>query len=90
MFVGYSKDHDGDCYNMWYRKTNRVYTKRDVIWLNKMYFRPDEDGAKVIEIPAVVIANGGGEEKDDATDAPDPRQHDVMDVNVITPGGATR
>jgi hypothetical protein len=24
MFVGYSKDHDGDCYDMWYPKTSKV------------------------------------------------------------------
>jgi hypothetical protein len=35
VFVGYSRDHDGDCAEMWYPKTNKVYTTRDVIWLNK-------------------------------------------------------
>jgi hypothetical protein len=24
MFVGYSEDHDGDCYEMWYPQTNRI------------------------------------------------------------------
>jgi hypothetical protein len=36
MFVGHSADHDGDCYEMWYPKTNRIYTTRDVIRLNRM------------------------------------------------------
>jgi hypothetical protein len=40
VFVGHSKDHDGDCYEMWYPKTNRVYTTRDVIWPNRMCTRP--------------------------------------------------
>jgi hypothetical protein len=38
MFVGYSKDHDGDCYEMWYPQTNRIYTTRNVIWMKKMYY----------------------------------------------------
>jgi hypothetical protein len=36
MFVGYSKDHVGDCYDMWYPKTSKVYVTRDVIWLNRI------------------------------------------------------
>ena len=43
MFVGYSKDHDGDCYDMWYPKTSRIYTTRDVIWLRRMYYSTDND-----------------------------------------------
>jgi hypothetical protein len=38
MFVGHSKDRDGDCYDVWYPKTNRVFCTRDVISLNKMYY----------------------------------------------------
>jgi hypothetical protein len=38
VFVGYSKDHDGDCFEMWYPKTNRIYISRDVIWLNRMHY----------------------------------------------------
>jgi hypothetical protein len=38
VFVGYSKDHDGDCFEMWYPKTNRIYTSQDVIWLNRMHY----------------------------------------------------
>jgi hypothetical protein len=41
MFVGYSKEHDGDCVEMWYAKTNKVNTIRDVIWLNKMYYNAE-------------------------------------------------
>jgi hypothetical protein len=38
MCVVHSKDHDGDCYNMWFPKTNRVFCTRDVVWLNEMYY----------------------------------------------------
>ena len=41
MFVGYSVDHDGDCFDMWHPKTNKVYITRDVIWLNRMYYSAD-------------------------------------------------
>jgi hypothetical protein len=41
MFVDYSEDHDGDCYEMWYLQTNRIYTTRDVIWMKKMYYSDD-------------------------------------------------
>jgi hypothetical protein len=43
MFVGFSKDHDGDCYDMWYPKTNKIYTTRDVMWLSMMYYQADEN-----------------------------------------------
>ena len=38
MFVGYAKQHAGDCYEMLNLQTNRVLITRDVLWLNKMYF----------------------------------------------------
>jgi hypothetical protein len=36
----------GDCYEMWYPKMNRVYTTRDDIWLNRMYYRAEEPRLK--------------------------------------------
>jgi hypothetical protein len=42
VLIGHSKDHDADCYEMWYPKTNRVYTTRDVMWLNRMYYPAEE------------------------------------------------
>ena len=41
MFVGYALYHDGDCYHMWNPNANNmvVYTTRDVIWLNRMFYR---------------------------------------------------
>jgi hypothetical protein len=47
MFVGHFKDQDGDCFDMYYPKTNSVYTTRDVIWLSRMYYtEPIEEGAE--------------------------------------------
>ena len=58
IFVGYSKDHDGDCYEMWYPKTNRVYTTRDVIWLNRMYYTKEVvEGTRVVEPLEVLTGN---------------------------------
>jgi hypothetical protein len=56
MFVGHSKDHDGDCFDMYYQKTNSVYTTRDVIWLGRMYYtKPIEEG---VEAPMYFDADG--------------------------------
>jgi hypothetical protein len=45
MFVAYAVDHEGDCYIMWNPTTQRVYTTRDVIWLNRLFYTKvlDED-----------------------------------------------
>ena len=58
MFVGHSKDHDGDCFEMWNPKNNYVYTTRDVIWLHRMYYtKPVEEGVETevmeVETPPV-------------------------------------
>ena len=51
MFVGHSKNHDGDCYEMWYPKTNSIYHSRDVVWLKRMYYtRAPEEGVEQEEI----------------------------------------
>ena len=39
MMVGYAKQHAGDTYRMWDPNTKRVHVTRDVIWLNKMFFK---------------------------------------------------
>jgi hypothetical protein len=33
MFIGYAKDHEGDCYQVWNPKTEGVHTTRDIVWL---------------------------------------------------------
>jgi hypothetical protein len=42
MFVGYADDHSSDCYEMLNWETKRIMQTRDVRWLNKMYFQPNE------------------------------------------------
>jgi hypothetical protein len=57
MFVDYSKDHDGDCNEMWHPQTSRIYTTRDVIWMKRMYHSEDkivpEAAANVCQIENV-------------------------------------
>jgi hypothetical protein len=44
MMVGYATDHEGDCYIMWNPETSRVYTTRDITWLNRFFYtKPIED-----------------------------------------------
>jgi hypothetical protein len=51
MFVGHAKDHDGDCYDLWYPKTNRIFSTRDVVWLNKMYYNKENtDGVLELQV----------------------------------------
>ena len=38
MFIGSSRDYDGDCYNMVDPLTGTVYHTRDVTWLRRMYY----------------------------------------------------
>ena len=38
MFVGYAKDHAGNCYRMYNPATSRIHTSRDVKWLGRMYY----------------------------------------------------
>jgi hypothetical protein len=42
MFIGYAKDHEGDCYGMWNPKTSGVHTTCDVIWLRRMFYSAPE------------------------------------------------
>ena len=44
MFVGYAKDHAGDCYCMYNPKTGGTHTTRDIIWLRRMYYPRVADG----------------------------------------------
>lgn len=42
MMVGYATSHAGDTYEMWDPKTRRIHVTRDVIWMKRMFFQPDE------------------------------------------------
>ncbi len=39
MFVGYTSNHEGDCYRLWNPKTKKVSKTRDMIFLNRMFFK---------------------------------------------------
>jgi hypothetical protein len=55
MFVAYAVDHEGDCYIMWNPTTQRVYTTRDVIWLNRLFHTKvinDDDDDDLLQIVA--------------------------------------
>jgi hypothetical protein len=39
MFVGYASNHEGDCYRMWNPNTKKVSKTRDVVFLNRIFFR---------------------------------------------------
>ena len=39
FFVGYARDHPGDCYRMFDPKTGRVRESRDVTWLKRLYYK---------------------------------------------------
>jgi hypothetical protein len=75
MFVGYSKDHDVDCFEMWYPQTNRIYTTREVIWIKRMYYSEDkimlEAATNVVQIKNVSMeeANAKDEEKEEEMEA---------------------
>jgi hypothetical protein len=39
MFFGYASNYTGDCYRMWNPKTKKVSGMRDVVFLNRMFFK---------------------------------------------------
>jgi hypothetical protein len=53
MFVGYTVDHDGDCYEMLDINSETVNVTRDVVWLKRMYFKqsPNEDEEEGVYLP---------------------------------------
>ena len=56
VFVGYAVNHEGDCYLKWNpTRTMRVYTTRNIIWLNQFYFTKalqDADDEDLLQIVA--------------------------------------
>jgi hypothetical protein len=39
MFVGYASNHKGDFYRMWNPNAKKVSKARDIVFLNRMFFR---------------------------------------------------
>ena len=45
MFVGYTKDHEGDCYDMLHLPSRQIYETRNVTWLQRMYYQKQLDAS---------------------------------------------
>jgi hypothetical protein len=70
MFVGYSKGHHGDCYEMWDPDTHMVHQSRDVIWLKRMFFERAITQDNIVVAPIIddnlkVDGAAAGESGDD-------------------------
>jgi hypothetical protein len=39
MFMGYASNHEGDCNRMWNPNTKTVSKTRDMVFLNRIFFR---------------------------------------------------
>jgi len=53
MFVGYAKQHSGDCYRMLNLNTMGIHETRDIIWLHRMFFPPKLPSLEHSIVPAV-------------------------------------
>ena len=54
VIIGYSSDHERNCYRMWNPETGRVVLSRDVTFLHHMYFEKENADATKQE-PVVFI-----------------------------------
>ena len=51
MFVGYARDHPGDCYWMFDPKTSRVQETPDVTWLRRLFYTSPPNPRKLVTTP---------------------------------------
>ena len=58
VFVGYTNDHAGDCYRMWNPISNMIHETRDVLWLNRMYFKRPTPHPEMLMDPLAPIEAG--------------------------------
>jgi len=54
LFIGYAKQHEGDCWCMYNPETKRVSQMQDVIWLNHMYYEKPNANT-TMDDPVVVL-----------------------------------
>jgi len=75
VMVGYAENHPPDTYRMWNPNTKKITLTRDIIWLNRMYYRkkdrePVEDSDDDIVLPFTIIDEalkpGRDEDQDDS------------------------
>jgi hypothetical protein len=92
MFVGYAADHEGDCYIMWNPATKRVYTTRDIIWLNRFFYTKaqhdvdDDDDLVQVVAPDTAVRGELDADADNVTAAERTQVH----VSWADQQGATR
>jgi hypothetical protein len=72
MFVGYAKDRSHDSYLMWNVENNYVYSSRDVIWLQRMYFQKRADAAEIVDHIGPAPGNEAGESNPGNNDPDNP------------------
>jgi len=93
MFVGYSIDHEGDCYDFLDPKTGNIYTSRDVVWLRRMYYTTavDEEPEALLPMPEYNEDSGTPVDtaEDDIVDAVEVPSEGESQENT-TPGTTTR
>ena len=66
MFIGFCDDHGSDAYEMYNPKTKRFYKTRDVLWLKRMYYGPNN--VEVIMEPDVGDIDAENEDDNQALD----------------------
>ena len=54
IFVGYAAQHEGDCWRMYNPMTRHITQTRDVIWLNRMYYKT-LNSSETLEDPIVAL-----------------------------------
>ena len=59
IFVGYPKDHSGDCYQMYNPVTRKVVLSRDVCWSEELY------SGKNPKVSSMVVTDDGSDDEDD-------------------------
>ena len=55
IFIGYAKNHAGDCYHMYNPTTGCMAKTRDTMWLHHMYYGKPEASNKVEVYPQVTF-----------------------------------
>jgi hypothetical protein len=65
MFVGYAKDHEGDCVQMWDPKTKRVHVTRDIIWLRYMFYTTKVPEPEIAIEPTEAIDQDNDDDDDE-------------------------
>ena len=55
IFIGYAKNHAGNCYHMYIPTTGYMTEIRDIMWLHCMYYGKPEASDEVVMYPQVAL-----------------------------------